>query len=126
MVFSFKCLFLLFFHQKNSHFLRNMMSNFAFIYFRKTIWYEIVILWVVVSVFQRFFQKPFNLDSRNTCKTNANPKTNILMSENIGQRTLNFFCSILRLNIITIFDLIKFQIGSNMKFTINSKKELNH
>ena len=35
-------------------------------------------------------KKPFNPDNRNTYKANANSKKNILMSQNIGQRRLNF------------------------------------
>ena len=31
-------------------------------------------------------EKPFDPDNHNTYKTNASPKINILMSENIGQR----------------------------------------
>ena len=33
---------------------------------------------------------PFDPDDHNTYKANANPKMNILMSEYIGQRRLNF------------------------------------
>ena len=35
-------------------------------------------------------QKSFDSDNRNTYKTNSNTKIKILMSENIGQRRLNF------------------------------------
>ena len=36
------------------------------------------------------FQKPFALEHGNTYETNANPKINILVSENIKQRWVNF------------------------------------
>ena len=47
--------------------------------------------------------KPFYPDNRNTYKTNANPKINILMFENIGQRRLNFFSGIFRCFILSSF-----------------------
>ena len=55
---------------------------------------------------------PFDPDDHNTYKANANPKMNILMSEYIGQRRLNFLWYISMLYIIIISNLIKFKIGS--------------
>ena len=48
-------------------------------------------------------------------KTNANPKKNILISENIGQRRLDFSrknFNALFYHFIIIFNLIKFKISS--------------
>ena len=56
-----------------------------------------------ISYLNQFFQKPFDPDNRNTYKTNTNPKINILMSENIGQRRLNFFSGIFRCFILSSF-----------------------
>ena len=44
-----------------------------------------------------------NWNSRNTYKTNANPKINMPMSENVGQRRLTFLWNISILYIIIIF-----------------------
>ena len=84
-------LFLTFFHQTNLHFFRNVMFNFAFMYFHKIFWSKIVNLWVAASVPQRLFQKLFDPDHCSTHKTNSNRKINVFMSENIGQGRLNFF-----------------------------------
>ena len=42
------------------------------------------------SILHRHKKLPFDPDNRNTYKTNANPKINNLMSENIGQRRQKF------------------------------------
>ena len=61
---------------------------------------------------ERFF--PVKID-KFLYKTNANPKKNILISENIGQRRLNFsrkYFDALFYHFIIISKLIKFKISS--------------
>ena len=49
----------------------------------------------IVNHFKNFYEKMVRMGRKlredRSSKTNANPKMNILMSENIGQRKLNFF-----------------------------------
>ena len=70
--FSFSCLLLTFLRLTNFgyivddlHFFRNMMSNFAFMYFRKIFWYKIVDLWVAASVFRRFLSNLLHILTEN-------------------------------------------------------------
>ena len=64
-------------------------------------------------------QKPFDPDNRNTYKTNANPKINILMSENIGQRRPSSLPDILRHEgvylLIRIYFIYEKQIQINLQ-----------
>ena len=95
-------------------------------YFRNIFCYEIANLWVEASTFRRFFQKPFDPDNRTTYKTNANPKMTILMSENIGQRRLNFLWNISILYIIIIFNQMKFYNQLNIHSTKQLKVTIYH
>ena len=52
-------------------------------------------------------------------KTNANPKINIFMSEDIGQRRLNFLWNISVFYIIIIFNQIKLKNQLKIHFKSN-------
>ena len=56
-----------------------------------------------------------NWNSRNTYKTNANPKINMPMSENVGQRRLTFLWNISILYIIIIFIFFFVENDNNAK-----------